>query len=644
MEENATVADSPMLHQQRQDRPEQEIEPLLRRLTEPGMVIVTGPEGSGRNTLAPMLAGRLPEAGRVDLPALSEPDAASAMILAAGSLLNDAVDRLLDKAGRPEPWLADRLRELSTIVILRTHGRRLAVGAAKDIGSDVLAERRRSALLALRALPRAIWILDEREAGDLRDGSSACLSLPDFQVQLDPAHWGDLNDAAERLAPGVADLVASPVVWRLAVGTTHLGTSTEEVAAWARRPAAEAIPGLVRILVRHLRTHDELCARVRSLILPRRAFLLPSWGERLGGPGAERDLLTRVIGYGDPLRVNPLVRQHLAEALGPDRASVREETHAQVARVAEVEDGAESPRGLYGPALAAWVEKVHHLGLGGRHTEAEWARQEKLTPESWWERARFLSVVKRDDKAAATLYQACLQRFPGDSYAHHYLAWNLQKANREPALQREHYARAVELDPRNPWWNARRISQLIEAGLSVDALRAWREALTRLCPDGQVRPGLAERLHWWVAEAWCRSGAWYEARAVLRGLPQSAQQGSARSWRRIERDIEQLKRQERDAFRRWLDQDPRARSWASRAWEILLARLPDLPVPAGTDGEDGLKLVWSHAAVYLEIEERPDGRIAWYARDRLTDRLDGAEDASLDDQPLQPWLGRAQDG
>lgn len=83
------------------------------------MVFVTGPEGSGRSTLAPMLAGRLPEAGRVDLPALSEPDAASAMILAAGSRLNDAVDRLLDEAGRPLPSLADRRRELSTIVISR---------------------------------------------------------------------------------------------------------------------------------------------------------------------------------------------------------------------------------------------------------------------------------------------------------------------------------------------------------------------------------------------------------------------------------------------------------------------------------------------------------------------------------------------
>ena len=54
-----------------------------------------------------------------------------------------------------------------------------------------------------------------------------------------------------------------------------------------------------------------------------------------------------------------------------------------------------------------------------------------------------------------------------DDYAHHYRAFNLDWiAEDQPTIESE-YQRAIELNPRHPWWHSRWINYLITVGKTV---------------------------------------------------------------------------------------------------------------------------------------------------------------------------------
>ena len=356
-------------------------------------------------------------------------------------------------------------------------------------------------------------------------------------------------------------------------------------------------------------------------------------------------------GYGDPVRVHPSMRGEIRRSLltrahSDDVAAA----HVCAAGVWARADGATSPRALGLSEAAAWVEKVHHLGQGGAATYAEWLAQAMPSPEFYWDAARTLSM-KREYDAAAALYRLCVEAFPRDPYAHHYLAYNLEQAGRRKADVRAHYRTACELDADNAWWNARYITHLISTHRWIDARAAWRRALEKIDPDGTLvgqHAWLVAHLHYWVAKAWADEGAWVEARSLLASIPGAVRAGveHTRPLSALFARVDALRDQELSQFTEFLDTelDPTWRDRVREVWSQLLHHAPGIPAPAVSTDDDEARLIWSLSGVNIELGLEADGSSTWGAFDHLDQRSGGGESSTdhVTDE-LATWLRRARD-
>jgi hypothetical protein len=289
------------------------------------------------------------------------------------------------------------------------------------------------------------------------------------------------------------------------------------------------------------------------------------------------------------------------------------------------------------------------LAHAGEAGAGEWERQELPRRELYWDRARYLSVERRDFAAAAVVYDACARRFPDDDYALHYRAYNHHKAAGRVTPQiLADYQQAVDRVEDNPWWNSRLITALIAANRPIEARRKWAEAIDKIDPEGTLLerdPWLATHLHYWVAKAWLDSGAWCTARSILAVIPDHILAGVARERVEIERMQAQISEAAQTSWREfdaWLEQQT-SPQWAPVAGIVAQLRneVPDLPPPIAQAGEDGPNLAWSRPGVYVEVEFVDGGLVDWFARDRIDDRRDGAEAAPWSDGDLIQWLERA---
>src|SRR5262249_42019593 len=156
-------------------------------------------------------------------------------------------------------------------------------------------------------------------------------------------------------------------------------------------------------------------------------------------------------------------------------------------------DGAPRPTGVRQGAIVDWFEKVHHLGQGGESSVAQWEALELPGPEFYWDRGRWLSMVRRDYGAAARVYGKCRQRFKHDAYSWHYEAFNLERAGVGRNQAETSYHRAIELEPGNVWFNRRLITFYIGLGRFQAAERAFSKALGRIADDPR-----APRLEWFA--------------------------------------------------------------------------------------------------------------------------------------------------
>lgn len=604
-------------------------------------VLVHGPEGSGRSLLAQHLRQTLGGAVLIELPMAAETDAPAACLLHAAAAAGfDGTPA--DASGAPTAALREAIARCEAPVIVRLPG---TLGALPGHDADADAHRTRvqTALRTLGLAPRIAWIVDDpvgfMELGVRRPTS---LRLPLHEVPLSPEGWRDLAPHAAALATRTGAGRASPIVWRLAVGAVHVGITPETAAACASRPTTEALATLTRLVVgkiRGTRRGRDLAAFLQA----RRALPAERIFAALGTDGASRALLAQSVGYGDALRVNPQVRAQFESLLPSLAKGDRQAAAHALAEANRQDDGVNDPRALGGAALSAWVEKLHQLAAAGRAGQTEWEQQAKPWPDLYRERARHQSVSLRDFAGAAATYRACLRQFPDDDYAHHYLAWNLQRARLDRTAQRIHFGRAVELAPDNPWWNSRRICQLIEAGEFIAARRAWREALNAVDPDGTrvLRDGwLPDNLHRWVADAWLKAGAWYEARAVLEGLAGAR----TAAWRtKLERRVADTAASEQQAFDAWWAAGPAADpAWQPlhAVWQTAASAVAGLPVPACVPGPDGPSMSWSHPGIVLTIEI-DEAAALWTARDHLTGTTAcGATTADALDPGLFGWLER----
>jgi tetratricopeptide (TPR) repeat protein len=94
-----------------------------------------------------------------------------------------------------------------------------------------------------------------------------------------------------------------------------------------------------------------------------------------------------------------------------------------------------------------------------------------------------LGTIQRDHAAAAAAFRRALLIDPDDPYATHHLAFHLDAQGLEPDEVDAGYRRAVELDPGQAGWHARRITFLADTAQLQAARRAWARVESVLAED-----------------------------------------------------------------------------------------------------------------------------------------------------------------
>lgn len=612
---------------------------------------VSGPGGSGRTTIVHDLLRAAPDAVLVDLPSLDDADAVAALsLLVLSGLPHDQRDEL---QRAPFRRIVDAVASRHSLLIVRVP--RSWSGSANHQPHH---RRARDELARLSGARKVVWVVDGGvDPPSLGAQPDRVISLPVHRVPFDERYdWSSYTEHAGRLARALPPALSlSPQVWRLAVGCVALGRAPREVARLCAEPPGRSRPQMLRSVADSLSAMGhELIGAVAKFVMARRPLPVAVALDIADPPPEHRPLLTECLGYGDPVQVAPSLRAFLARALRPTERRPEadlvgeEQVHLRLASHHRTQDGVRRPVAASGwQSTTAWIEKVHHLAHAGDLGAEEWSEQELPRRELYWDRARYLSTVRKDYAAAARVYEQCAARFPEDDYAHHYRAYNLQRA-RERVDQEvlDGYEQAVRRAPDNPWWNARKVTALIEARRPVEARRAWARAIERLDPEGarvETDPWLAAHLHYWVAKAWLKSGAWCTARGILEFVP-AAMLGELSQLRPdiegMQERIEQAEHRDWKQFRSWL-QAQESESWqpVGAIVQGLREQVPGIPPPVASDGEDGPSLTWSRPGVYLTLEVLGDGRVDWFARDRVDDRTDGVDDpVDWRDDELIRWL------
>lgn len=495
-----------------------QVETALRRDRTDKLIVRSG-IGAGRHTLAKNLAEQL-GAHVVEFPPYDDLDSPLHGLVqlasATGALGAPGADRaaLLAQALAGAGALADANRPLVLLIPAP-----LGPGSDTDVStSSEIDEIVRSVGRVPRL--RVVVLATTAHRGEWFE-APATLTLTVPRVgpsDLDPQQLPD------RFAHAATDLqrwmtatgwASTPIEARLQVGLIAMGD----------RPGALGLrlEALARRMAAQLTTRFKTIGpAVRRLLVARRPLPVPTVATISGIESDWLPLLTTCIGYGDAaIRVSEVTRQVLLDALDAT-AEELESAHEALAEHHAGLDGAPSLRGLDKDEAVNWLDKVHHLALGGDACAARWAAQEHAEREQIWERARFLSRVKRRYAEAAELYRACIQRFGEDSYSMHYLAYNLERSRQSLGEVRAGYGFAVDSDRTNPWWQQRWIRFLIAHGTLEEARRAWRLARQAIDPDGELMrrsPWLAINLHGMVARRWLALGRVDDARDVLAEIP-----------------------------------------------------------------------------------------------------------------------------
>ena len=503
---------------------------IARDLGAPGAKLaIVAPAGAGRHAIARQLE-RSHGYAVVELPPYRDLDAPlhGAAQLASQAGLTPPGRQPEELAAAAGAAFAAANRGLA-LLLPASPGRPTAEGDAPT--RDAI-ERMVSALAAIDPLRLAIVA---PVGTRLRERIARQVELPRIRVDASGLRPDLLPPRFANAARALAAAIArhawewTPLEVRLQVGLVALGERPDEV--------GQPLAALVHRLVRQLTRWPSLDAAVRRLVRARRPLPASAVASVSRVDDEWLPLLTDCIGYGDSeVRIPELTRQVLIDALAAPRAEV-EAAHAELARHHAALDGAHHVHDLGADRTVHWLEKVHHLALGGDDCADAWAAQAPAGREQLWERARYLSREGRRYREAAALYQRCLDEFGDDAYSRHYLAYNLERAGGDLGAVRAGYAAAIRDDRKNPWWHQRWIRFLIAHGTLAEARAAWRQAIAAIDPTGdQLRssPWLAENLHYAVARRWLELGRVEDAREVVDEIPMP--------WRRDREELRDLDR------------------------------------------------------------------------------------------------------
>ncbi len=511
-------------------------------------------------------------------------------------------------------------------------------------------KRARTLLAGLADMQRLVVLADQQvdlsQLGFPTPHTIVALEAPVAELDVSVFPEGTYRERARELGRVLAGTRAAPLVWRLGVGLCVLGEPVTSVASWCSRPPAEVLAHLVEHLGSRLKSHSNVSLElaVKRALLVRCAMPAASLSALTHVPPEHAGLIASCVGYGEPVRISPLVRRLLSRSY-PESDPKLTESHLELASHYRTLDGVASPGDVQSAAqMSAWVERAHHLAAAGTLGSEEWRSLELPCPELYWDRGRALSLVARDYEAAAAVYEECARRFPDDDYAVHYAAFNLARTQkRDETKIVTYFARAVELAPENPWWNHRFITSLIEAGHFTKARRSWKRALSAIDPDGALTSSstwLFENLFEPVARAWLKKGCWRDARRVVGGLQTQIKELGA--MRELISAIERQAHDERGQLQTWIDghTEPQWRT-ASRTLQRLEVLVADLPTPAATTGDaNAAVLAWSLDEVLVELEFAV-GSFSWYARARSAATGEGGEAQPDAPSPeLLTWLER----
>lgn len=499
-------------------------------------VWVVGTPATGRSRLVSELVARLEgNAVVLDLLEAEETDAAiGAVLVSAGWLPDQKRSQCMHDWPSVEAGLLAVSGQLSTsltfVVKVPESWRSQTVP-----GSDWSHHAQVRARELIRGLSRVgapvVWItsraMQPRDLElDLQDDTPAPIPLPaprNTRALLDGSCWSSYSQAAYTLgrALKLTKEELNPVCLRLGVGAVALGVKPSIVAPAMSQPFARAVAELTDLLAGRLARpeHASVRAAIQRLLLARRPIKRAAAARCTDIPDDHLPLVTDCVGYGeDAIKVSAAVRTRLRSQLGELEVDETETAHQNLSDHFKSLDGADDVSATFKESTSAWLEKEYHRAHAGEIGNLEYLPAREL----YWERGRYLSVVRKSWAKAATVYEACVDRFPDDAYAWHYLGFNLERAGQDRRRAEQAYRKAIEIDPENAWWNGRLVRSLITRGKPVAAQKAWSECLENVDPEGTrigQSPWLAEQVHGLVVRAWLDAGSARHAFDALKLIP-----------------------------------------------------------------------------------------------------------------------------
>jgi hypothetical protein len=353
--------------------------------------------------------------------------------------------------------------------------------------------------------------------------------VPDRAWLDTPEDWGELSAAARAVASSaLVEQSGTALHVRLLIATVALSSLDEARHGLGQPPDLRRTVRTVTALVADDPRRERLWQAWQALSLSRRPIdaslleaLLPSDLTTL-----ERDVVQHCLLYGDDeLQLHDVLKLQASRwrAEHDHVDGVRRVLDRTNRKLFEVHrdrftrlSTAEQPE-----AITEAGEAFHFASATGEADLIEQATPmfvEQLDALGW-----SLSYERHDFVGAARAFRSALDWDGADDYAHHYLAYNLERSGETSGEVEHHYREAVGLNPGHSWWRARLIIFLVSQGRICDARNEWDDALLELgVGEGDASPAMFDHLHCWVAGALLDVGEVRFAREVLEGVPVSA--------------------------------------------------------------------------------------------------------------------------
>lgn len=502
-----------------------------RRLGEgAGQLALTGRPSAGKSATLERVSEMLAARGGVRSILVAPPaanDAAPVAMVTVASGLTDVDQGLVDFVRDIEhPWSAKLERVSRALESASADDEKMTVllidepWLQQDPLPTIFSDRAQGLTSTLTNLPRvrtviaAQWIPPFLRA-EQREVQAA--SVPD--EVLAPERWNGLGDAAVRLSKLDRQLLSkfSPLELRLAVALVATGQPPEKALAPGvyHRALVQRLfdsPALAKVLRRVVGRLAVCRTRFRQPMLER-----AGWAEL---DEASRAVLTNALltNKGGWWRLHGALAREAREREWLTLAEL-DDAHARAADYHRGEFAEAATSVSVGRSILHDMEVMHHLTEAG-----DVAGVEALKPyfvEQWDALGRSLSrPPRRRYPEAVRAYERALEHDLEDSYAHHYLAFNLDIQGREPQRVEAEYGEALKREKTHPWYHARRVCFFITRGRMGDARVAWAEALERMFPEGTdegIR--LYEEAHRQVARLLLHRGQLELAREALDDIP-----------------------------------------------------------------------------------------------------------------------------